>query len=469
MSFTESGAGGTAAISYYATVGAQTAVIHHPQNAALLAATPVNDGTNANIYDLSTKGGTVNMNTANCYIVNAAGRYRLPLVYGNAIKNGNPNPSAYTSTESGINVLGNFINHLGNPITDPYIYSNASCTPANATLVWQDEPNLVTNVVLSSDSRFLEFTVNQATIRQGNAVVAVRDASNIVMWSWHIWVTDYVLGTNLKSVRNQTGNTYILLPVDIGWCDGRKENYIGREVKVRFKQQVTAGYTGTTETITVKQKAHEIIYFGNTTFYQWGRKDPFVGLVFGNANKTWYSTSGAASTSNPVTDNFIAGKSCITSGITKPGTFNTNSHMDNVYVNLWSANNVYGSNDNEVTKTVYDPSPIGYKLPPGNVFTGFTLTGTYTTNQSNFNVLMPWNNGWNFYRELNFTGGTVFLGAVGYRYYSAPCLFEVASCHWTARTNSTSSGQYMDFNLSFVRPSFNNNRAYGFSVRPCQE
>ncbi len=45
-------------------------------------------------YDLSTRDGL--MNTANCYLVHAAGYLLLPLVYGNAIKDGATNAAAYT-------------------------------------------------------------------------------------------------------------------------------------------------------------------------------------------------------------------------------------------------------------------------------------------------------------------------------------------------------------------------------------
>ena len=49
------------------------------------------------------------------------------------------------------------------------------------------------------------FDVDHSTIRQGNAVVAVLDASGMIMWSWHIWVTDYVPGDGLKKVTNYQG------------------------------------------------------------------------------------------------------------------------------------------------------------------------------------------------------------------------------------------------------------------------
>ena len=109
--FTASGNGGTSAMTFSAAVTAQTSRVSNPHNDVLMAAAPVS-GT----YDLSTKGGTTPMNTANCYIINAPGTYSLPLVYGNAVKDGTTNSSAYTSRASGNYVLKTFVNHLDAPI-----------------------------------------------------------------------------------------------------------------------------------------------------------------------------------------------------------------------------------------------------------------------------------------------------------------------------------------------------------------
>ena len=62
------------------------------------------------------------MTTANSYMVHTAGKYKLPLVYGNAIKNGADNTVAYkpggtTST----NYCANFVNHANTAITAPWI------------------------------------------------------------------------------------------------------------------------------------------------------------------------------------------------------------------------------------------------------------------------------------------------------------------------------------------------------------
>lgn len=133
------------------------------------------NGTLSGTTDLSQSNG----GTANCYIVNAAGDYSLPLVYGNALGNEN----AYKSKATGDHVLQTFTNHLGNAITDAYIYNNAGCTPKKAGLVWQDVEGLVKDVSLDKEGHNLQFNVDAGRIEQGNAVVAVYDANDQVMWS----------------------------------------------------------------------------------------------------------------------------------------------------------------------------------------------------------------------------------------------------------------------------------------------
>ena len=483
--FTESGAGGTSVASYTATVTPQVNSAINPHTVALQNAPQVTN------YDLSThdyQGNPAPTRTANCYIVGAPGTYRLPLVYGNAVDyvkvpgTGN-NTSAYTSTASGGNVLNPFINHLGNGITDPYIYNNTNCTPHNCTLVWQDEQNLVTNVALSSDGHFLEFTVNQSTIRQGNAVVAVRNASNTVLWSWHIWVTDYKPGTTGttpdKTIINHQNRPYKIMVFNLGWCDGKEETYAERTVQVRFKQKPTAGYTpAATKTFTVKQKAHTITELGNNTYYQWGRKDPFVGALEGiggsssSINKTWYDAGGNVRTNQlPPISSFSTGNACIKSGITRPNTFCTSYQMDYRYYNLWSANNnTISANDNPVVKTIYDPCPAGYTMPPSNVYTGFTTTGSNTSTSSQFNVQVPWNKGWNFYCNSSKTE-TVFFPASGYRssYSAVPYSVGSYAYYWTAGPYYTNYGWYLYFNPGNVYPLNYYGRSHGFGVRAAQE
>ena len=465
--FTASGAGGTSAQPYDATVIAQTDTDNSSHTTALQNATA--KGTADTPYNLSnqTDGGPTDENTANCYVVSAPGYYSFPLVYGNALKNRSTNESAYKTGNTGSNILSHFINHAGNAITDPYIRNNADCTPAKAELVWQDAPNLVTDIKYNNTGNGnISFTVDKNTIRQGNAIIAIKDAGDNVLWSWHIWVTDEDIN-NAIEITNFQGKKYKLMSVNLGWCDGSTTNYAERSCKVKF----TAG--GESQTITVKQASNSITTDGNHPYYQWGRKDPFLpsdGLS--NTNKTWYDKDGNAHTKSPKTENFSTGATCIMNYILKPDVMQNQSVGDNTYANLWSAdNNVYTANDENVIKTIYDPSPVGYKLPASNAFTGFTTTGTSSGN--GYKVNGTWDSslkGWNFYTDSS-KNKTIFFPASGCRLYSDGGMLYVGGAGYcrSAVPYSQNYGLTLYFNSSSVIPLHKFARACGCGVRSSQE
>ncbi|MDE6370327.1 MAG: fimbrillin family protein, partial [Duncaniella sp.] len=139
-----------------------------PESQILQDAADINATSGHTPYNLaSSTGASAVENTANSYIINSPGIYSIPLVYGNAIKNGAANTSAYTATSQ----LRTFVNHTGNGITDPYIYNNSDCTPADAVLVWEDHLNLIRDVKLSDDSKSIILDIPHSSIRQGNALV----------------------------------------------------------------------------------------------------------------------------------------------------------------------------------------------------------------------------------------------------------------------------------------------------------
>lgn len=468
--FTVSGNGGTTAQAYDATVTAQIGTDNNAHTTALQN-TPARGSVSAP-YNLSnqTNGSSTDENTANCYVVSAPGYYSFPLVYGNAIKDGTANTSAYTSTApSGSEILSNFINHTGNAITDPYISKNANCTPARAELVWQDAPNLVTDIKYNNtDNGNISFTVDKNTIQQGNAVIAIKDASNNVLWSWHIWVTDEDINKTIE-ITNYQKYKYKFMPVNLGWCNNAVTIYSERSCKIRF----TAG--NQSKEITIKQASASITTTGsNNLYYQWGRKDPFPpsnGL--GNTCKIWYDKSGIPSTANPVTEDFSTGITCIKKYILKPNVMQSQSFGDNLYQNLWSANNnVYTSNDKLVIKTIYDPSPVGFKLPANNAFTGFVTTGNYLSMPSQING--NWDNflkGCSFYTN-SMKNKTIFFPASGYRDPSNGGLLSVGyyGFYWSVAPYSQYGSYRLNFNSSTVNPLRNyGDRAFGFVVRPSQE
>lgn len=445
--------------SVQAIVAAQISTTGNSHHENLQAATPVSN------YDLSTNGGTTPVNTANCYLVNAPGTYSLPLVYGNSIKNGLTNSSAYTSkAPSTYYVLNPFINHLGAGITDPYIYNNANCAPHDCCLIWQDEPGLITNVALAPDGENLTFEVSRPTIKQGNAIVAVRDAAGTIMWSWHIWVTDYKLGTNLETITNFQRKQYTILPVNLGWCDAETTTYASRKVQVRITQTAT----GATTQFTINQKENTSSTLGNNPFFQWGRKDPMLPGLRGNADKRFYTDDAQyafkpTGMAVPIIDPCIQNPHC----------FNGNTFSPS-YLNLWSADNTTAdANDNVVIKTVYDPSPAGYCLPPSNAWTGFSTTGVDINSVSEINKTGSWDAGWHFHRGLIFTGETTFFPASGYRdaTYGWVSVVDDNGYYWTAIQNTDNGALRLEFSRTHLRPrdGNSNGRSYGFSVRSMQE
>lgn len=128
-------------------------------------------------------------------------------------------------------------------------------------------------------------------------------------------------------------------------------------------------------------------------------------------------------------------------------------------------------------KTVYDPSPVGFKLPANNAFTRFTTTGKNATNATEFNVQgtkdatnFGANFGWNFFTDGS-NVSTVYFPASGLRGYNNGSLGDVkdAGYYWSAVPGGVGIGCYLLFYSGIVYPLINTSRAYGFSVRPVTE
>ena len=464
--FTASGTGGDSAQPCDATVEAQTGISNDLHTAALKAATA--KGSETTPYNLSSStGGSSVENTANCYVVSAPGYYSLPLVYGNAIKNAATNASAYTSTATGNNILNPFINHAGNGITDPYISGNG-CTPAKAELVWQDAMNLVTDIKYNAgyNGGNISFKVDRSSIRQGNAVIAIKDASDAILWSWHVWVTDEDIN-NVIEITNHQNVKYNFMPVNLGQCDGNTITYEERSCKVKF----IAG--DQSKEITIKQLANVIATGSNAPFYQWGRKDPlYPSNGMGNTTKIWYDKEGIPSTANPMKGTFSAGNDCIKNCILNPNLMHNRYNGDYTYYNLWSADNkTTSANDNPVNKTIYDPCPVGFKLPASNAFTGFTTTGESVSSSTQVNG--TWSSsekGWYFYTNSEKTQ-SIFFPALGYRSYSTmrPGSIGTQGCFWSAHPVAKGNNYYLRTSSVDVQPTYMVDRGFGYALRPCQD
>lgn len=322
-------------------------------------------GTPDNPYNLATDdGGDGNETTANCYVVNAAGYYKLPLVYGNALKNGTANTSAYSG--------GNFKDYKNKTINDPYI-NNAD----DATLVWSDGFYMFKDIKLDADKKYLTFHIDPNYLQQANAVLAVRDANDDIMWSWHIWVTERDINKT-HSVKDwfDSSNTFELMSSNLGWVDGKTVYYNQRDIAYEFTQKGS----GEKAEMVVKQEGREFDYKDvGSTYYQWGRKDPLVAM------RNWDAV-GADDYRLHETGRSDYGYDTQTGGITlgdaiqHPNIYYTRAKIeggenwckDNITV-LWNNYDSGGQDESTFSiKTIYDPSPRGFKVPVPRAFAWFT-------------------------------------------------------------------------------------------------
>lgn len=359
-------------------------------------------------------GGSAVENTANCYMVGAPGWYCFPLVYGNAISGKGDNTAAYSSPH--------MVNHLNKQIGAPYIKDNEGIdlsSNVSVKLIWQDAEDLVEPDKIAYDPALfggkggIKFKIS--TIQEGNAVIALIDnkakeddyvvhareapyeklGNTKAVWSWHIWVTRFGFDFE-KHIRilNHEEKAFDVMPVNLGWCSGNNpiRYYKRRKCEIRFR-------VGDSEiTRTIVQYPHFAVPRGDHPYYQWGRKDPFVGTntIWGNKARwthdgTPYGTGGEYNPPRLYNEpevfsnnkNRKHAKDCLDVLVKNPdkwlnaprepknpsdftqGFYSTNES----YPDLWSIGD---------EKTVYDPCPPGYRVGPGDLFTGFTIPGKHT-------------------------------------------------------------------------------------------
>ena len=471
------GTGGTAADQGTATLTKDVTDLLAKRNKALKEATELGTATP---YDLSTKGGSVNRSTANSYVISAPGHYRIPLVYGNAIENGSTNANAYTShaAAGNSNVLYNFKDHNNQNITDPWIEKTnggANNGVDGAEVVWADAADLVhlSSTPISHDASgnaFLDFEVTAADIQSGNAVVAVKKGGTTV-WSWHLWFAPKDALDKIP-VTNYQGKVYNFTKETLGWKPTQWSGSTydkARTVKVKVVQTIKNGGVAQETVINITQNPGNVKK-GATTLYQFGRKDAFPGVDASDLAANSHFTQNAG-------DNMT-----IMNNIQNPDKFyiyGSSMYTNYGYYNLWSADNtVTGSynqgNDNPVVKTVYDPCPVGFKMPANNAFTGFTANGqnggtmnvdgtdNWQTYQNNF--------GHNFWTNSSKTA-TINFPASGYRLVNDGSLGRVGNSGycWSAVPSDTNGGCSLSFSSGGVFPLYNFNRPFGFSARPVSE
>lgn len=282
---------------------------------------------------------------ANCFIT--------PVTYGvysfdaRVIGNGVDGIVAETKTQDGDYEEWHFKNAYGEDIS---VSKNVGITPKSAKLIWQDQENLISQVSFDITINRVAFLSNGA----GNGVIAVYDKSDPnaedanVLWSWHIWCTE-------KPDIIELG-----LPTN-------GETYSGINYKIMDRD------LGATTTI-----PDELTTCG--LGYQWGRKDPFIGMASlgNNNNAPMYDVRGNKLDFKKIDKTVYIGT--IEYSIKHPDTFilggANNSSYDWLYYTmplgnqyLWgNPNSKYDMVDIKSLKTIYDPCPAGYKVPLQDIY-----------------------------------------------------------------------------------------------------
>ncbi|WP_449018519.1 hypothetical protein [Prevotella sp.] len=361
----ESGNGGTSAEARVMTLANDFHDYKAEREAALKAA-PEATGT----VDLSKVNGP--QETANCYVVSASGKYSFPMVYGNAIKNGAKNVSSYTSSYPASE-------YIFNKFWGVSEINGSDITGADgAKVLWTSTPDIVSDVTINGSN--VEFKVNKDKMKEASVIIGVTKntlGAYNVLWSWHIWITS-------KDVIDTSKDYFMREPLGFRHTKWQGTTYEkDRKVRLTFTQT----RTGKTAQVVFTQKAAALVREGQAMYYQQGRKDPLYPSNGMSLQSTGTDPNGynrgflpfwavrmplimaRFRTYDPTNGAIGQGKGngdwmWINFSDQGDGT-KYYSHAEHAtYFNLWDVNNCVGyRNTNPFVKTVYDPSPAGFRVP----------------------------------------------------------------------------------------------------------
>ncbi len=327
--------------------------------------------------------------TANSYIVSKAGDYKFK-----ATHKGNSTSSTVGTINSAVVLWESF---------------GTATAPAVG--------DLVKNVSYSDG--YIRFT---ATSTEGNAVIAAKDASDKILWSWHIWLTDqpaeheyaHSAGTMMDRNLGATSAT----PGDVGALG---------------------------------------------LLYQWGRKDPFLGSSSTGSSTEAQSTPPWPS---PVERSTLAHDA--TYHVANPTTFITSNSTYNFDWFISTGTNYYNDRwpDSGSPKSIYDPCPAGWRVPDGGENgiwakahgSSSSYTHTYDSNKK----------GHDFSGDFG-ESSPIWYPVVKRRSYETGNLSsDNTGCYWSCSPTGNMV-YYLYTSSSNVNPASYAFRAFGQPVRCCKE
>ena len=175
--------------------------------------------------------------TANSYIISEPGNYEFPLVYGCGFINGKENPKSYSGD--------NFLDYKGEIINTPEIKYKIKDVKI---ISWDSDPEIIKNILIKEN--FIKFSITKVPKGGANYVIAILDDQEKIIWSWHIWLCNFI-----------------------------------KDIKI-------GDYTLLNIPLASKLEDEKI----NIWYYQWGRKDP---LCYDNTNIVKRSTNTMEAIQNP--------------------------------------------------------------------------------------------------------------------------------------------------------------------------
>ncbi|MFC4676508.1 BACON domain-containing protein [Dysgonomonas termitidis] len=185
-----------------------------------------------------------------------------------------------------------------------------------AEVVWESDANAVSTVTVNGSGPYGNIVVSTGSA-EGNGVVCIKKGG-VILWSWHIWVTNY----------NPETGTYV----------SNGQTFMERNLGAMNNTPGDVGSLG--------------------LMYQWGRKDPFPGSASTTANtEPTYATVTKTQAPAGTSPNYNIGVA-----VANPLTFYTGSSA-----NSYDWYSITASIKNDAlwgaSKTIYDPCPEGWKVP----------------------------------------------------------------------------------------------------------
>ncbi len=311
-------------------------------------------------------------------------------------------------------------------------------------VLWQTSMNLVRYLAFENGkaSFFLaDDSDDETIIKRGNALIGAFDAQDNLLWSWHLWITDYDPEADALAYGD-----YQVMSRQLGaLCNGNSD-----------KDEIWNSYG---------------------LFYQWGRKDPFVGP------SDWRASRGSTLSMFDGDSNTV--RLSMVELDAETGTFAyTNANPTHFITTkkdetVWLRDGQLANGWSEEWQAVNDPCPSGWQVAPAAAFEGLRIDDELTAEAATYEQQYGWKltNGVSssFYfaagRRIYADGSlqNVFDESllvrsvadeaqpwVGYNWATTADGRPTVFCYWFSKGNPQQSGVRTDLKLD---------RANGLSVR----